>query len=1129
MNFYKQSVCKPWGFVHKFLVIMKFTTILLVTAFLQFAQASNAQRITISKKNATLQQLFKEIRKQSGYDFFYNQEDIKKAKRIDISVQNETLEDVLKLCFDDQPFTFMFKDRTVIIKESKPNEVLWSSFIQKVELKGRVTDEKGGPMPGVSIKLKGSNVATMTDWNGNYALTLPNGVGTLIFSFVGFATQEIKIDNRTLINVVLKEENSALSEIVVVGYGTQKKKDLTGAVSSISAKSVENLPIARADQMIQGRASGVQVTQTQSQPGGVSSLRIRGTNSINTNNEPLFVVDGFPGAGNLNTINPNDIQSIDILKDASSIAIYGSRGANGVVIITTKKGTAGQSAINFEAYYGLQKVRKPYKMMNATEYANYLNDAQKLTNIETPTLAKALPYTDAQIAELGVGTDWQKELFQTAPISNYQLNFIGGTPETKYNLSMNYFDQQGIIINSGYKRASVRFNLDKKVGEKLNFGFSSQLTGSIDNRALVNTGGGSAGGVLLDALRINPAVPVMTNGDYTYQNAPTGYTFALGNPIAYANKTTNQYKDLRGLINFYGEYEIIKGLKFKATAGTDFDLQTRNLYVPSDIFLGSNTLGSARKEYANTLSWVNENTLTYDKQLNENHAINVIGGFSMQQFDTNDFFSASTNFFTNVLGYDNIGIGANVLTPGSSHNKNTLASFFGRANYRLMDKYLFTFTMRADGSSKFGVNNKWGYFPSGAIAWRVIEEDFMKSLPFVSDLKLRASLGVSGNQEIDPYQSGKRYAANGATLGGSTRVVGVSPANIPNPDLSWESTSSFDIGLDLAIFKNRITLTADYYSKHTKDLLLNVSVPRTTGYASILLNAGGVDNKGFELAINSENINGKSFQWTTNLNFSLNRNKVTDLAGEKERFVGDASSSLFPSGTGGTNILRVGESIGSFYGYRFVGIWQTPEEIAASGIKGVLPGDPRYADLNGDKVIDAKDREILGHAQPKFIYGVTNNFSYGRLNLNVFIQGVQGDDVLNLNRYELESGDFTTNKLAIVNDRWTGPNTSNTIPKANSTLRRRTGITSDVVENGSFLRLKTVSLSYNLPLGKGLSKTIKSASVYVTGTNLLTFTKYTGYDPEVNSFANTNVLSLNTDYNAYPTTKMYTAGVRVGF
>lgn len=1000
------------------------------------------------------------------------------------------------------------------------------AFAQTIPVTGTVKDKSNHPIPGVSVKLKNSGLGTLTNADGQFSIEAKNG-DVLTFTSIGFTTQNHTVAGRQ-INITLAEDNTDLDEIVVVGYGTQKKKDLTGAVASITAKSLENVPITRVDQMIQGRASGVQVTQTQSQPGGTVSLRIRGTNSINSSNEPLFVIDGFPGAGNLSSINPNDILSIDILKDASSIAIYGSRGANGVVIVTTKKGTAGQSAINFEAYYGLQKVRNPYKMMDATEYANFLNDAQRLTNVETPASAKALPYTDAQLATLGKGTDWQEEIFRTAPISNYQLNFIGGTTDTKYNLSMNYFDQEGIIINSGYKRASVRFNLDKKVGEKLNFGFTSNLTAGLDKRALVNTSGGSGGGVLLDALRINPAVPVYTDGDYTFQNGPTGYAFALGNPVAYANKTKNQYKNLRGLVNFYGEYEIIKGLKWKSTFGTDFNLQTRDFYVPSDLFVGSNTLGTARKEYADNISWVNENTLTYDKQINKDNAINVIGGFSMQEFYNTDFFAASNNFFTNVLGADNIGIGANVLVPGSGKVKNNLASFFGRVNYRLMDKYLVTFTMRADGSSKFGVNNKWGYFPSGAVAWRVIEEDFMKTMPFVSDLKLRASYGISGNQEIDPYQSIARYSVNGATLGGN-RVVGVSPNNIPNPNLAWESTASFDLGVDLAFFNNRISLTADYYSKKTKDLLLNVSVPRTAGYASILLNAGGVSNKGFELALNTENVNGKKFQWSTNLNFSMNRNKVTDLAGEKERFVGDASSALFPSGTGGTSILRVGESIGSFYGYRFLGIWQTQAEIDASGIKGVLPGDPRYADLTGDKVIDAKDREIIGHAQPDFIYGITNNFTYGRLNLNVFIQGLQGSEVLNLNRYEMESGDFTTNKLASVVNRWTGPNTSNTIPKANSTLRRRTGVTSDVVENGSFLRLKTVSVAYSLPIGKALGKTIKSASIYLTGTNLLTLTDYSGYDPEVNSFALSNGLSLNTDYNAYPTTRTYTAGIRLGF
>jgi len=1012
--------------------------------------------------------------------------------------------------------------------------LLWLLFLaaeaQTRRLSGRVLDAQNAPLPGASVLVKESTVGTATDGDGNFTINAPANA-VLVVSYTGYLAKEVKVGQATTLNITLEESPQMLNDVVVVGYGTQRKRDLTGAIASISQTEVRNLPIARADQILQGRISGVQVTQTNAEPGGNISIRIRGTNSINSGNEPLFVIDGFPGAGDLNSINPSDIESIEVLKDASATAIYGSRGANGVVIVTTKKGSSKQSSINFEAYHGVQNVSKRYDMMNANEFATYLNDVQSLINKETPASAKALPYTPDQIAALGEGTNWQKEVLRSAPISNYQLNFLGGNSDTRYNLSFNYFNQQGIVINSGFQRGSVRFNLDKKVSDKINVGFTAQLTRSGENRALVNTAGSTEmGGVILDAMRFNPALPVRDQaGAYTYLNGPAGYLELVGNPVAYANKVKNQYNNLRGLFNFFADYEIVKGLKLRTTAGTDFNYATLEYYVPSDIYAGSNSKGTATRTFGNRYSWVNENTLTYDREFNKSHALTLLGGLTFQEFYNTDFAASNSNFFTNLLESDNIGIGANVLPPTSSRSKNSLMSYFGRANYRFRDKYLFTFTMRADGSSRFGPNNKWGYFPSGAFAWRVIDEPFMKSVPAVSDLKLRTSYGITGNQEIASYSSFARYTNNAYTLGGGTRVIGLSPNNIPNPGISWESTSSLDFGLDLGVLSNRITFTADYYYKRTRDLLLNVSIPVSTGYSTVLLNAGGVQNKGIELSVNSININSGRFKWTTAANFSANRNKVLDLNGEYERFVGTSSGSLFPSASNGaTSVLRVGEPIGSFYGYVFQGIWQTQDEISASGRTGVRPGDPRYADLNGDGVLDAKDRTIIGRAQPMFIYGLTNNLSLGGFNLNIFLQGVQGDNILNLNRYFLETGGYINgNKLQSQTQRWTGPGTSNTIAKANSTLRRGTGVTSDVVEDGSFLRVKTVSLSYNLPKLGAISTVLKSANVYVTAQNLFTFTRYSGYDPEVNSFGSSN-LSQNTDFNAYPNVRTFTAGIRLG-
>ncbi|WP_133273887.1 SusC/RagA family TonB-linked outer membrane protein [Hymenobacter radiodurans] len=992
------------------------------------------------------------------------------------------------------------------------------------------------PLPGVSVVVKGTTTGTSTDPEGRFSLSVPTESSpVLVFSFIGFESTEVSVGgNSTVGSVQLKEKTTELNDVVVVGYGTQRKQDVTGAVASISAEQVAETPITRPEQILQGRVSGVQVTQTNSEPGGSVSIRIRGTNSINSGNEPLFVIDGFPGAGDLNSINPSDIESIEVLKDASATAIYGSRGANGVVIITTKKGKAGANTISFEAYTGVSNIRKQYELMNATEYATYLNEAQTLNNLENRTTTP-LPFTQQQIDQFGEGTNWQDEVFRQGRISNYQLGFNGGNAETRYNLSFNYFDQDGIIQNSGFKRGSIRLNLDKKISNKINLNFTSQISRTQQQRTTVNSNGGSLGGVVLDALRFSPTQTVRdADGNYTLQNQPIPYVEIGGNPVAYADLAKDEATITRGLINVAGEYEILKGLKLRISGGVDVFGNQRDQFIPSTVFVGQNTNGSATKASNSNYSWLNENTLTFDRALNENNALNVVVGLTSQQFVNGNYSASANNFFTNALGSDNIGIGANVLTPSSGKNQNTLASYFGRVNYRLFEKYLFTFTMRADGSSRFGEDNKWGYFPSAAVAYRVIDERFMENLTAFSDLKLRASYGITGNQEIGSYQSVGRYGLNAYTAG-TTRLVGLTASNIPNPNLSWESTASTDVGIDLAFLKNRITVTADYYYKKTTDLLLQVSIPQTSGFSNILQNAGSVQNKGFEFSLNTVNFDTKAFSWNTNLNLSLNRNEVLDLNGERERFVGQSSTSIFPGATGATSVLRVGEPIGAFYGYVFQGIWQTPEEITASGITtSVRPGDPRYADLNGDNRIDGNDRTIIGQAQPKFIYGVTNNFTLGPVSLNFFIQGVEGSDILNLNRYELESGFVAPNKLKTVVDRWTGPGTSNTIPKANSVVRRNTGITSDVIEDGSFVRLKTATISFQVPVPQGISATVKSASIYVTGHNLITITDYSGFDPEVNSFGdrsnpNNSPLSQNTDYNAFPTTRTFIAGVRIGF
>jgi TonB-dependent starch-binding outer membrane protein SusC len=1019
-----------------------------------------------------------------------------------------------------------------------PLAVLFSLCLhaQTHTISGIVTNSKTGEaMEGVTISVNNQKAGFLTKSDGTYSVTVNDQSKALSFSFVGYTKQSMEINGKSTIDIRLAPDNSSLNDVVVIGYGTQRKRDLTGAVTSISAKDLAETPITRPDQMIQGRSSGVQVIQTNSAPGGNVSIRIRGTNSINSGNEPLFVVDGFPGAGDLNTINPQDIESIEILKDASSTAIYGSRGANGVVLITTKKGKLGFQSVNFESYYGVQSVSKLYNMMDATQFATYL-DSVTAQNNRLSNGTVVLPYTPAQIGGLGKGTNWEKAVLRNAPIQSYQLSVTGGTPDSRYNLSGNYFDQQGIVLNSWFKRGTLRFNFDKTISPKVRMGLASQFAFSSQNQSLINTNGGASGGVMYDALRFNPAIPIKdSTGAYTYANGPNPYVDLAGNPVAYALSATNKTNNFRSLINTYLEYEIIKGLRYKALVGADIEYTTLDFYTPSYLYLSTQntSTGNAIKNANTNYSWVNENTLTYDKKINNNNVINAVGGMSFQVFQQGTLSGAANGFFTNDLGTNNLSIGATPLVPGSSQQKNTLASYFGRINYRLFEKYLFTATMRADGSSRFGVGNKWGYFPSGAVAWRLIDETFIKNMRTFSDLKLRVGYGVTGNQEIGDYQSTPQYitsTANSYTLDNS-RVVGVAINNIPNPNLSWEQTASADLGLDFGILNNRLTGSVDLYSKKTTKLLFNEFVPATSGFASELINAGSVGNKGIDIGLDFTAIDNKNFGWRFFGNFSSNKNKVLDLNGTNNLLAGSSSSSIFTGGGQPTTILMVGQPIGSFYGYKFAGIWQNAKQIAAAGQKSpvVTPGDPIYADQNGDSSITGADRVIIGHALPKFIYGLTNNFRFQRFNLSVFIQGVYGDNILNENLYDIQNGFVTDNKLASVVNSWTGDGTSNTQARVSSTLRRSTGITSDAIEDGSYVRLKTVSLSYNLRIPA--NKTIKSLLIYVTGQNLVTVTHYSGFDPEVNSYgnnANSTNLSLNTDYGSYPSSRSWLVGLKLG-
>jgi TonB-linked SusC/RagA family outer membrane protein len=988
---------------------------------------------------------------------------------------------------------------------------------------GTVKSETNEAIPGVYVLVKGTTIGTTSDVDGKYTIEVPDNA-TLVFTFIGMKNVEESADNRSQIDVTMIADVAQLDEVVVVGYGTQRKADVTGSVASVSGKELSERPVNSLAQALQGRAAGVQVSQTSNAPGGGVSIRIRGGNSIQGGNEPLYVVDGYPLINESgSSINPNDIESIDILKDASATAIYGSRGANGVVIITTKRGKSGRNTVQFDAYYGVQQVRKKLDLLDATQLATLINEGIENVNqdnVGKPGFPKPPAYTQEAIDTMGKGTNWQDQIFRKAPQKNYQLTIAGGDDRNQYSISGNYFDQKGIVVNTGFSRASLRMNLDRKLSSKLKIGNSISFMRTKGNAVNTDGDGGSGAGVVYGALIFSPTVPVFNaDGSYTIDNRPGA--IKISNPVALAKLTTNETTVNRLLGNVSGEYEIIEGLKFKVLAGANLSSNKNGTYVPRTVYAGVGSNGSASVYNSQFAEWLNENTLSYNKTTGE-HKITALLGYTMQQATFEDFRASAQNFANDILTYKNLGA-AQQTNPGtSSASKWGLRSYIARVNYDFGGRYLVTLTSRVDGSSRFGKGNKNAFFPSGSVAWRISNEKFMTNISKISDLKIRASYGITGNQEINQYQSLSALGTANYNFNNALSI-GYAPTRIANPNLKWETTAQTDIGIDLGLFTNRIVITADWYKKKTSDLLYNVPLPISSGYSTSLQNIGKVQNEGYELGINTVNVD-RAFRWNTNFNISWNKNKIIDLGSVTGDVpAGQASGHLQLSNTG---ILRVGQPIGVFFGLRTDGIFQTQEEIDASAQKTAKIGDRKYQDIKVDGVINAEDRVILGYAQPKYIFGFSNTFSYKGIDLSVFIQGSQGNSVLNMNRFEQESMTGVANQSTAVLDRWTPTNHANTIPRATSGGAPYQ-ISSRQVEDGSYIRLKNIQLAYNIPTELLKKIRLTNVKVYVTGQNLITITDYTGFDPEVSRFGQDN-LSMGVDYGSYPTSKMFLCGINIG-
>lgn len=989
-------------------------------------------------------------------------------------------------------------------------------------IRGTVSSDQH-TLPGISVRVKNTNRGTVTQPDGRYEIQASSDA-VLVFSGVGYQTQEVPAGGRTLIDVLLAASTSDLNEVVVIGYGTQKKSDLTGSISSISEAQFKRVPIASLDNGLRGRAAGVQVTTTSNQPGGATSIRIRGSNSVNTGSEPLYVIDGFPvyndnssaGAGAtvgpklnaLSLINPNDIVSVEVLKDASAAAIYGARGANGVVLITTKKGKEGPTQFDFNAYYGVQSVTKKLPLLNATEFAQLVNDAN----------GKAV-YPPDQIASFGKGTDWQNLIFRDAPVANYQLTASGGDVKTKYSLSLNYFDQKGVIINSGFKRYSARFNFEKKATDRLTFGTNLTVASTNANQALTNTGGGEGTqGVVVSALDFSPILNVRnSSGAYTLEN---DRGIPIGNPVATALELTNKSVSNRVLGTLFANYKIIDGLDFRTSVDVDVINTREKYYAPRTILAGYSLQGVGTVSSANSASWLNENTLTYSKTFGQ-HSLTALAGFSAQHFQRNLVTSSASGFVNDLLGADNLGSGSIINTPTTNTLDWSLVSYIGRINYSFRNRYLVTLTGRADGSSKFGDNNKYGFFPSGSVAWKLSEEDFIKNLNAFDELKLRVSYGKIGNQEISPYQS-LAGLSNMSYIIGDKVYKGFAPSNIPNKDLKWETTAQTDVGLDFSLFNGRLNGTIDAYYKKTTDMLLWINVPWSTGFASAIRNIGSMENKGLELSLSAPILTG-DFKWNASVNISANRNKVLDLGPVSQILTGEINGYLKISDP---VIIRPGVALNGFYGYVSDGIFQSGDNIAGSAQPTAVAGDRRYKDINGDGKIDASDRKYIGFAQPKHYGGMTHDFSYKGFELSATFNWVYGNTILNGTRADLDLPTGQKNSSARVKDRWTPTNPSNTIPRAS--LNRAFLFSDAQLEDGSYLRLGAATLGYHLPTNWLKQVGLSSAKIYVTGQNLWTWTNYTGYDPETNQSGQNNILR-GIDSDAYPLAKTWLAGIQIRF
>ncbi|NUQ25780.1 MAG: TonB-dependent receptor [Saprospiraceae bacterium] len=953
-------------------------------------------------------------------------------------------------------------------------------------ISGKVTDAGGIGLPGVTVQVVGTSTGTVTDFDGTYQLSADEG--TLRFSYVGFASQDVAIAGRSTIDVILLEEAQLLEQVVVIGYGTQKKKDLSTAVVTIDEDAIKERPLVSAAEALQGKAAGVQVVQPSGKPGADLSVRVRGSTSVLAGNEPLYVVDGVPTT-DIRGLNPTDIATMTVLKDASSAAIYGARAANGVVLITTKRGKENTPVIRLDAYAGISRLRKTVEVLTTKGYRDLMDEI----------IPGALDPSQTDF------NDWSKEVFGTGKNQSYQLSYSGGNDKSRYFLSAGYLNNEGIVRPARFDRYSFRLNLDNDLKPWLKIGASINALHSKTKDTPDNASSGR-GGVIMSALNTPPFLNIY-NEDGSGQFDPNPFQPSWENPVAYMEGPKQQALDNRLFGNVTAEVKLLEGLAFKTNVGIDLNAHQWDYYLdPFRTTFGRSQNGIGRADKSNTSTWLWENTLNYVKSIGRSN-FSVLAGSSLQKQRWNDSYIEGNDF------PDNVSVttlnAANNITASTNIQEWSLASFFGRATYDFNNKYYLTASLRRDGSSKLAQH--WGTMPSFSVAWRLSAEPFMQNLSFIDDLKLRGGWGKNGNQEgISNYA---RYGLISYYRRTSTNPLS-GPAAVQvsygNPDLRWETTSQSNIGIDLSILNYRVNFTVDAYIKKTDDVLLDVQLSNSLPITTIQTNAGQIENKGIEFNISTVNMDRK-LRWNTDFNISFNKNKVISLDYTDVYYFGRIYSN-----NQDVAIVREGLSLGSFFGYVSDGV--DPET-----------GDLKYRDVNGNGVFDTGDRTVIGNAQPDFVFGLTNSFTYKRFDFNFFFQGSYGNDIYNATRIDLEGMFDSKNQSVAVLRRWTPDNRDTDIPRAVGggnvdNVRNSTRF----VEDGSYVRLKAVTLLYRLVERKQRPTGLQQVSVYATGQNLLTFTKYSGFDPEVNAFGR-SATELGIDYGTYPQAITVTVGFNVEF